>query len=93
AEIDRWRRSLGVPDRVFALEKIRHETIEDLWKPQYLDLTSPLFFQLLEAVARTAGPTLVLEEMLPEPGAFPRDAAGERWAVELQLEPGLPEPG
>jgi hypothetical protein len=90
AEVDRWRRSLGVPDRVFALEKIRHETIEDLWKPQYLDLTSPLFFQILEAVARTAGPTLVLEEMLPEPGAFPR-AAGERWAVELHLEGSMEE--
>jgi hypothetical protein len=86
AEVDRWRRSLGVPDRVFALEKIRHETIEDLWKPQYLDLTSPLFFQILEAVARTVGPSLVLEEMLPAPEAFPRDAAGEHWAVELQLE-------
>jgi hypothetical protein len=85
-EVDRWRRSLGVPDRVFALERIRHETIEDLWKPQYLSLTSPLFFQILEAVARTAGPSLVLEEMLPAPEAFPRDAAGERWAVELQLE-------
>lgn len=87
-DFDRWRRSLGVPDRVFALEKIRHETIEDFWKPQYLDLTSPLFFQILVAIARTAGPSLVLEEMLPEPAAFPRDAAGERWAVELHVEPG-----
>lgn len=93
AEVDRWRRSLGVPDRVFALEKIRHETIADLWKPQYLDLTSPLFFQILEAVARTAGPSLVLEEMLPEPEAFPCDAAGERWAVELQIDPGQIGPG
>ena len=93
AEVDRWRRSLGVPDRVFALEKIRHETIDDLWKPQYLDLTSPLFFQILEAVARTAGPSLVLEEMLPAAEVFPRDAAGNRWAVELHLEPGLAEPG
>lgn len=93
AEVDRWRRSLGVPDRVFALEKVRHETIEELWKPQYLDLTSPLFFQILEAVARTAGSSLVLEEVLPDPQDLPRDAAGERWAVELQVEPGQIEPG
>jgi hypothetical protein len=86
AALDRWRRSRGIPDRVFAVERVRFEGSPEVYKPQYLDLTSPLFFGILEAALRSCGDTLVLEEMLPLPEALPLDEEGGSWAVELQVE-------
>jgi hypothetical protein len=71
---------------MFVIERVPHEAGEEVYKPQYVDLTSPLFFQLFAGIVRAAGATLVIEEVLPEPEAFPQDAAGERWAAEVQVE-------
>lgn len=84
--VDRWRSRHGVPERVFVIERVRHPVVKDMFKPQYVDLGSPAFVALFEAIVRAAGGSLVLEEALPAPSAFPRDAAGEAWAVELQLD-------
>jgi hypothetical protein len=92
AALDRWRRAGGIPERVFAIEKVRFGAEVETYKPQYLDFTSPSFCELLlGALPRTSDPSLTLEEMLPAPEAFPRDGDGERWAVELQADSlGLP---
>lgn len=87
AALDRWRCARGLPERVFAIERVVFQGVAgEVFKPQYLDFTSPSFCSLFEAILRTSGETLVLEEVLPAADAFPRGADGERWAVELQAD-------
>jgi Lantibiotic dehydratase, N terminus len=89
AAIDRWRRSWDLPERVFAIERVHFKAFKakaEVYKPQYLDFTSPSFCELFAALLRTNGSSLTLEEVLPAAAAFPRDEAGESWAVELQAE-------
>jgi hypothetical protein len=86
AAVHRWRRERGIPERVFAIERVPHPSLDHVYKPQYLDLTSPLFTFVLRAALETAGETLLLEEALPAPEAFPQDAQGRRWAVELLVD-------
>ena len=86
AELDRWRRAQGIPAVAFCIERVRFGPRIEVFKPQYLDLRSPSFCELLEGIVRDGGEALVLEEMLPSPEAFPRDLDGERWAVELQVD-------
>ena len=94
AAIDRWRRAHGLPERLFVIERVSHPAVERIFKPQYLDLASPLFAELFRTLLgkalRQAGngdAALVFEEALPDPGDLPRDAAGQPWAVEIQVEP------
>ncbi|HET8657384.1 MAG TPA: lantibiotic dehydratase [Micromonosporaceae bacterium] len=82
----RWRRELGLPERVYV--KIGTEI-----KPIYLDLTSPTYVSSMCAMARgareSAGPDvpLVVSEMLPTPDqAWVPDAAGRRYFSELRLQ-------
>ncbi len=85
--VHRWRLEHGIPERVFAAEKL--ETKFDLWprhKPQYLDFTSPAFVHVLRSVLRSTPAELKLEELLPDPEAFPADEDGRRWAFEAQLD-------
>jgi len=86
AAITRWRRRLGIPDRVFLIERVPHPVRNDRFQPQYLDLTSPVFVGILRAALADDSGTVTLVEALPDPDQFPRDAAGERWAVELLLD-------
>jgi len=85
-ETVRWWRERGLPLRMFVIERVRHETLEEVYKPQFVDLASPLFFELFAGIVRAPGATLVIEEVLPGPEAFPQDARGRRWAVEVQVE-------
>jgi len=84
--INRWRMDRGLPERMFLLEATPHFVLADRYKPQYIDFTSPLFVSLFRSALKTSSAPLVLEEPLPPPDALPRDAAGNRWAVELQLD-------
>lgn len=86
--IQRWRRRWGLPDRVFFIDRVRHPSGRDAFKPQLLDFASPLLVSLLVSAitAETADPTLTVEEMLPLPEAWPSDPAGDRWATEAQLD-------
>src|SRR5262249_37502878 len=86
AAFARFRRAHGIPPAVFAIERVRFGSEVEVFKPQYLDLRSPSFCELLRVILREGDETLVLEEALPIPGAFPRDATGEGWAVEIQLD-------
>ncbi|MEU4329520.1 lantibiotic dehydratase [Nonomuraea dietziae] len=91
--VRRWRRELGLPERVFV--KLSTEI-----KPLYVDLTSPVFADLLCSMVRsarlTAGPDvrLVISEMLPGPDqTWLSDAEGRRYFTELRMHMVDPLPG
>lgn len=82
----RWRRDLGLPERLFV--KIADET-----KPTFVDLTSPLLVDSLATMLRSAGLSggdavaVVLSEMLPDTDqAWVPDAGGARYVSELRLQ-------
>jgi hypothetical protein len=86
AAFRRWHKSRGIPERVFAVEKVPHPILGSRYQPQYLDLASPLFLRVLRSMLASQDETLELVEMLPSPDMFPRDAAGRPWAVELLVD-------
>lgn len=82
----RWRRALGLPERVFV--RVGTEI-----KPCYVDLTSPLYVRILCNLLRGArerggdGVEVMVTEMLPQPDqAWLTDAAGRRYCSELRLQ-------
>jgi hypothetical protein len=88
----RWRRDLGLPERVFV--KAGTET-----KPFYVDFTSPLYVSSLCTMLRSAraaggdGVPVTVTEMLPTPDqAWLPDAAGRRYLSELRLHARDPRP-
>ncbi len=84
SQVNRWRKLFEIPDRVFVIEKISEADRKAVYKPQYIDFTSPLLVSVFQAAVKEA--EITLEEQLPEPAVFPSDAAGDRWAIELQLD-------
>lgn len=83
--VQRWRRELGLPDRVFV--GIATET-----KPVYADLTSPLHIRALSTMLRSglrsAGPDtpVTISEMSPTPEeSWVPDAEGRVYASELRI--------
>lgn len=80
--LHRWRLAHDIPERVFLIEEVR----EGVYKPQYLDLTSPSFVAVLRASINAGGGGITFYEMLPTPEMLPADEAGQRWAVELQID-------
>lgn len=91
ATLDRWRSRIGVPRYVFAIEPVRFGE-RTAFKPQYLDLRSPACCELLAGSLDGYGEAVTLEEMLPGPGAYPRDSAGAEWAVELVIDASCQSP-
>lgn len=86
AAINRWRLERGLPERVFFIEKIHHETEKERYKPQYLDFTSPSFVRMFQSSLRLNAHDLTFEEMLPSPEDVSRDGEGQGWALELMLD-------
>lgn len=85
--VNTWRRARGIPDQVFASEKLR--TNFKLWeihKPQYVDFTSPSFVPIFRACMQARPERVDLRETLPAPGSFPPGPDGRHWAFEVQLE-------
>jgi lantibiotic biosynthesis protein len=85
-QINHWRREHEIPDRVVFIEHVHHEIRRDLYKPQYLDFTSPLLVSLLRTALRQNPESLTFEEMLPQPDIAPKDEQNRPWAVEFQLD-------
>lgn len=77
-----WRAAHGIPDRVF----LDDPTGGGGTRPQYLDLTSPLFAALFRAVVESRPAALTLYEALPDFGEMLPDGAGHRRAVEVLLD-------
>jgi hypothetical protein len=84
---NRWRLRHGVPDHAFIAEKLPIEFIgADVYKPQYVNFTSPLSVPVFRSCLKSQIGQMSVEEMLPGPEAFPLDEQGRRWAFEVQLE-------
>jgi hypothetical protein len=88
----RMRRSLGLPEKVYA--KVSTET-----KPVYLDFTSPRYVSAFANMVRSAqrkagdGAEIVLTEMLPGPDqAWLPDAQGRHYFSELRMHVRDPMP-
>jgi hypothetical protein len=83
--VRRWRRELGLPDRVFV--KLAAET-----KPVYADLTSPVLAGSLCAMVRAAhragrADAVTVTEVLPDTGDhWLADAEGRRYSSEIRLQ-------
>lgn len=84
--IGRWHRRLGLPSRLFLIEPVDDGYGNEIHKPQYLDLSSPLFVHLFRAALRPDKEVMEAEEILPAPRDLPVDGDGRSWAVEIQLE-------
>ncbi|HEV7507441.1 MAG TPA: lantibiotic dehydratase [Thermoanaerobaculia bacterium] len=85
-EVNRWRNTWQIPDRIFLLERIGHILFEERYKPQYFDFTSPLFLPILRAALETPDAVLGIEEVLPATEALPLDQKGKPWTVELLID-------
>lgn len=88
----RWRRDLGLPERVFML-------VGTEAKPCYIDLTSPVYTRILCGMLRAArqqggpGTLVTITEMLPGvEHAWLTDTNGIRYSSELRLQIRDPEP-
>ncbi|MEV1329757.1 lantibiotic dehydratase [Micromonospora costi] len=83
--VRRWRRRLGLPERVFV--KVGTEV-----KPCYVDLTAPLYAQslcaMVDAAARSgADVSVVVSELLPAPhDSWVTDAQGRGHVSEVRLQ-------
>jgi hypothetical protein len=86
AALNRWRIQQNLPERLFLIERTHYQQVGDVYKPQCLDFTSPLFVEVFRSALRSNRDPLVFEEMLPVAGDLPQGAQGEHWAVELQLD-------
>lgn len=85
--MNRWRLAQDIPEQVFVAEKVTLDfDLWDVYKPQYIDFSSPSFVPIFRASLETCKTRLELEEMLPTPDTFPVDGSGQRWAFEVQLE-------
>ena len=85
--VQRWRQERGIPRRVFLYEQMhRGEGSVRSFKPQYLDLGSPLLLQPFLAIVANNADDLIFEEPLPAFTEFPLDSASQPRAIELQLD-------
>jgi len=84
--VNRWRLEIGIPDRVFIIERLTKKFADEFYKPQYIDFTSPSFGEIIQSSLQVDAESFTIEEMVPTPDAYPADIEGRRWAVELQLD-------
>jgi len=87
AALHRWRHELELPQRFYVIERRPAPGPRQVFKPQYIDLSSPLFADVfLGILDQQQDDALVLEEALPAPDAYPRDGGKSRRAVEVVVE-------
>jgi hypothetical protein len=85
--VQRWRRVHGIPTQCFLIEHVTADyTTRKVYKPQYIDFSSPELVALFLASIATATEPITLEEAAPAPDAFPQDGQGDRRGVEVILE-------
>ena len=86
ARVHDWARLHNIPQRIFAMERVRHPLMNFHYRPQYMDLTSPLFLDIFRSIVNTARGELLFFEMLPTPEMFPKDVNGRAWGIELLVD-------
>ena len=86
AALNRWRLKQNLPESLFWIEKTHYDLVGEVYKPQYLDFTSPSFAEVFRSALRLNDDPLTFEERLPAAAGLPPGPGGERWAVELHLD-------
>lgn len=83
---DAWRKSLGLPQRVFF--KVKEEP-----KPMYLDFRSPNLVELFAKMVKKTRGRVAVSELLPDhDGLWLEDAEGRTYTAELRLAALDPKP-
>lgn len=85
-----FRRSHGLPDRVFATVSDSGARGATGAKPQYLDFDSPLSLAAFEALIRTPEARVVFREALPDEDALHTVSGHGRHVAELAVETAVP---
>ncbi|WP_432111242.1 lantibiotic dehydratase [Streptomyces sp. YPW6] len=85
-----FRRTHGLPDRVFATVSDTGARGATGAKPQYLDFDSPLSLSAFEALVKSPDARVVFREMLPDEDALPTVSGPGRHVAELAVETAVP---
>ncbi|MFD4024264.1 lantibiotic dehydratase [Streptomyces sp. NPDC058576] len=85
-----FRRTHGLPDRVFATVSDTGARGATGAKPQYLDFDSPLSLAAFEALVKSPEARVVFREMLPDEDALPTVCGPGRHVAELAVETAAP---
>ncbi|MFI1786717.1 lantibiotic dehydratase [Streptomyces rubiginosohelvolus] len=85
-----FRRTHGLPDRVFATVSDTGARGATGAKPQYLDFDSPLSLSAFEALIKSPEARVVFREMLPDEDALPTVSGPGRHVAELAVETAVP---
>ncbi len=81
-KFNNWRKENGIPDHIF----VKQGMVYTGNKPQYLNLKSPLYFQLLKnSIANMKTDFVELSEMLPTPEQLYRKSDGYSYVTEYIL--------
>ncbi|MGY5001540.1 lantibiotic dehydratase [Streptomyces griseus] len=85
-----FRRTHGLPDRVFATVSDTGARGATGAKPQYLDFDSPLSLSAFEALVKSPDARVVFREMLPDEDALSTVSGHGRHVAELAVETAVP---
>ncbi|MFI1225755.1 MULTISPECIES: lantibiotic dehydratase [unclassified Streptomyces] len=85
-----FRRTHGLPDRVFATVSDTGARGATGAKPQYLDFDSALSLSAFEALVKSPEARVVFREMLPDEDALPTVCGPGRHVAELAVETAVP---
>ncbi|MER6390195.1 lantibiotic dehydratase [Streptomyces sp. NPDC001523] len=83
-EWQRWRRTHGLPERVFATVSAGSSALGA--KPQYVDFAAPLSLSVFESLLREPGHRVVFREMLPDPDGLHTHTSAGAHVAELAVE-------
>lgn len=75
---NKWRKKLKIPDHIFVKPNIQIQT----QKPQYINLNSPLSFNLFKNLLVKIDDLVEISEMLPAPEHLYKNEQGESYVIE-----------
>ena len=84
--INTWRCQKGLPQQVFLYEMMKSPTGTEIFKPQYLDFSSPALVDLFRTSLKNSPKRLIFEEPLPLYTSFLPNCKDEKWGLELQMD-------
>ncbi len=82
-----WWEENDLPQQVYVYEQMHHgsDPVQS-FKPQFIDFSSPSLVSLFLSIVRKNPKNSFVEESLPSFRDFPCDPAGQRRALELQID-------
>ncbi len=90
ARLDAWRRSHGMPQRVFVrrheADKVLDRDVSNAKKPLFVDFSAPIMTRMIGRIFNTPFALLSIEEMLPDAQDDRARYGGARYAHEIIFE-------